>query len=221
MSQLVARNRDLLSLYLDHPSDRWSAIWTVLRTEQIHLTDLRLTLLDSRDPKEDVDSNRMADIFFDSVLPRLSHSLVQLLCATHYECRWSFETHNASTISLLQHLSKLEMCANSTDVPDDSSSTSYSGNNAVERLPQLGTELPALRHLGIWPTNAEANREFQGVDDTWEGQDPSGFHREAVSDRIEASLPVLRRLLSRLMSTMSTVWNSLLVGWMYRSCTGA
>ncbi|KAJ6578324.1 hypothetical protein B0H19DRAFT_908525, partial [Mycena capillaripes] len=98
-----------------------------LRTEPIYLTYLvtsavnddlytylsvfsglqRLTLLDSRDPKEEVKCNRLAGIFFDSVLPRLSHSLVQLSCSTHYECRWSFGTHNASTISLLQHLSKL------------------------------------------------------------------------------------------------------------------
>ncbi|KAF7346990.1 F-box domain-containing protein [Mycena venus] len=173
MGQLVFNNRSLTSLRLHHSSPRWSEIWDILRDQQVHLTELvtdtvtdeliaylsvcsglqRLTFrsIDSDlEAESETENDRLAGIFFDSVLPRHAHSLVQFSCFPHFECRFSFSAHNAHVISTLQRVSQLDMTVNSIDVPDDAHPDLFSGQNAVVRLLEICAQLPALCHFGIY-----------------------------------------------------------------------
>ncbi|KAJ7229463.1 hypothetical protein C8J57DRAFT_1015210, partial [Mycena rebaudengoi] len=42
----------------------------------------------------EAESNRLAGVFFEDVLPRHAGSLTELSCPAGYECRWSFGAHN-------------------------------------------------------------------------------------------------------------------------------
>ncbi|KAJ6457910.1 hypothetical protein C8R45DRAFT_1221691 [Mycena sanguinolenta] len=131
VARLISQNR-LTSLRLEGNSE-WSTVWNVLRdktqcTRPVEITTsivveklfdyltsysgiTKLTLLfpDGGNVNE---SNRLADIFFETVLPCLAESLVELSCPAAYESRFSFGTHNVNAISLLHKLTTLEMSIN-------------------------------------------------------------------------------------------------------------
>ncbi|KAJ6457916.1 hypothetical protein C8R45DRAFT_1032287 [Mycena sanguinolenta] len=128
---LISQN-PLKSLHLEGAS-HWSAIWRLLRSrpEGAKLTEIttnvvtkelfdyltsysgleKLTLV-SPDGGSLDESNRLADTFFETVLPHHAESLTELSCAAAYESRFSFGTHNVNVISLLHKLTKLEMSIN-------------------------------------------------------------------------------------------------------------
>ncbi|KAJ6531657.1 hypothetical protein DFH09DRAFT_1183025 [Mycena vulgaris] len=189
LTQVIINNRQLSSLDLQR-SDNWSYVWTALRMAQVHLTDVAtnsvteelLTYLASYsgiqrldlgypDAGSEAESDRLADIFFDTVLPRHASSLVQLSCPAGYESRWSFGSHNADVISCLPRISKLVMSVNCVDVP------SYSEENSVERLLQVAAQLPRLRHVRIYSAECEEAREA-------ECGNPSMVHDEEVDQGI-------------------------------------
>ncbi|KAJ7146616.1 hypothetical protein C8R44DRAFT_562088, partial [Mycena epipterygia] len=60
----------------------------------------------TRTPEE---ANCLADDFFRTVLPHHATTLVELSCPAHYECRWSFGTHNVDAILQLHRLRILKM----------------------------------------------------------------------------------------------------------------
>ncbi|KAJ7139211.1 hypothetical protein C8R44DRAFT_867376 [Mycena epipterygia] len=195
MSQLISKNHTLSSLHLHCPAD-WSEIWTLLRNERIYLKDLATNVtcddllvylasysgierihLQFRYSDSDIESDRLANIFFDTVLPRHATSLMQLSCLASYEGRWSFGTHNAEAISRLQRLSRLVMSVKCEDVPERAGTASLSGENSVERLLHLAAQLPALHYLGIATADCPGNREA-------ECGGPSMQHDEDVSRNI-------------------------------------
>ncbi|KAJ6457940.1 hypothetical protein C8R45DRAFT_1032359 [Mycena sanguinolenta] len=128
---LISQNR-LKSLHLEG-ANHWSAIWRMLRSgpEGARSTEIttnvvtkelfdyltsysgleKLTLV-SPDGGNLDESNRLADTFFETVLPHHAESLTELSCAAAYESRFSFGTHNVHVISLLHKLTKLEMSIN-------------------------------------------------------------------------------------------------------------
>ncbi|KAJ7339720.1 hypothetical protein DFH08DRAFT_1013173, partial [Mycena albidolilacea] len=65
-----------------------------------------------------VESDRLADTFFEAVLPLHADSLVELLCSGDYESRWSFGTHCVAAISKLHNVETLEMSVDAADVQD-------------------------------------------------------------------------------------------------------
>ncbi|KAJ6447356.1 hypothetical protein C8R45DRAFT_1047839 [Mycena sanguinolenta] len=121
-----------ISLHLEG-ANHWSAIWRMLRSgpEGARSTEIttnvvtkelfdyltsysgleKLTLV-SPDGGNLDESNRLADTFFETVLPHHAESLTELSCAAAYESRFSFGTHNVHVISLLHKLTKLEMSIN-------------------------------------------------------------------------------------------------------------
>ncbi|KAF8193865.1 hypothetical protein K438DRAFT_1934668 [Mycena galopus ATCC 62051] len=191
LTSLAVNNHTLQTLHLLAPAP-WSELWVTLRAQQIHLSDVatknvtdeflgylgsysglqRLTLQYPGAGSE-TESDRLADIFFDSVLPRHTDSLQYLTCAARFEGRWSFGTHNAGVISRLHRLSQLDVSVNAIDVPYENSD--YSGINAVENLLQIATEIPPLRSLRILAADPEDYRgSFSG----------NHHHNRAVSDGI-------------------------------------
>ncbi|KAJ7637852.1 hypothetical protein B0H17DRAFT_1216919 [Mycena rosella] len=197
LTPVILKNSNLSSLPLRGGQEEWSQLWTLLRTRQIYLTDVSATYVGDEilaylgsysgierlqllwvDAGSETTSNRFADVFFETVLPRHTNSIVQLSCPALYECRWSFGAHNAHVIGRLQRVSKLEMTVNCEDVPDEQSVV-HSGENAVERILQLAAQLPALRNLGIFASDCEGNREA-------ECGNPSMDHEETVSAGISA-----------------------------------
>jgi hypothetical protein len=65
-----------------------------------------------------VESDRLADTFFEAVLPLHADSLVELLCSVGYESRSSFGTHCVAAISRLHNVETLEMSVDAADVQD-------------------------------------------------------------------------------------------------------
>ncbi|KAJ7173242.1 hypothetical protein C8R46DRAFT_1255212 [Mycena filopes] len=100
------------------------------------------------------ESDRLADVFFESVLPQHVDSLVELSLSPGFEGRWSFGAHNVDILSRLRNLTHLEMTLNAIDVvnvaPED---------NAVTYLLRMTTHcLRRLQTLALLPANAERNR---------------------------------------------------------------
>ncbi|KAJ7476758.1 hypothetical protein FB451DRAFT_1008795, partial [Mycena latifolia] len=67
--------------------------------------------LEFQSPDRFTGHEHLADIF-TKVLPKHAESLVELCCAAHYECPWSFGPHNVNVISEIYKLTKLEMSVN-------------------------------------------------------------------------------------------------------------
>ncbi|KAF7351544.1 hypothetical protein MSAN_01586800 [Mycena sanguinolenta] len=96
---------------------RFSEITTNVVTEELFdclssYSGLEKLKLEFPDGGSEDESNRLADIFFNTVLPRHAESLLELSCPAAYESRFSFGTHNVNVVSLLHKLTKLEMSIN-------------------------------------------------------------------------------------------------------------
>ncbi|KAJ7645066.1 hypothetical protein DFH06DRAFT_1333363 [Mycena polygramma] len=106
--------------------------WDVLREADIHLTEIytdnieegllaylssysgleRLCITRAGGKDQD-ESNRRADEFFECALPQHAQSLTALSCRGTYEGRWSFGDCNAGMIAQLRNLKLLRMNVNS------------------------------------------------------------------------------------------------------------
>ncbi|KAJ7115025.1 hypothetical protein C8R44DRAFT_855572 [Mycena epipterygia] len=98
-------------------------------------------------------SDRLADDFFCTVLPRHANSLIELSCTAEYESGWSFGSHNVDAISDLHKLARLEMNVNAEDVVEVQPSM-----NSVALLLRTTALLPALRSLTICYAKSENTR---------------------------------------------------------------
>ncbi|KAJ7155736.1 hypothetical protein C8R46DRAFT_1041092 [Mycena filopes] len=101
-----------------------------------------------------IESDRFADIFFETVLPQHVDSLVELSLSPGFEGRWSFGAHNVDILSRLRNLTHLEITLNAADVINVAPE-----GNAVTRLLRLTTHcLRRLQTLALLPANSERNR---------------------------------------------------------------
>ncbi|KAJ7467879.1 hypothetical protein B0H11DRAFT_2046770 [Mycena galericulata] len=202
ISRLLAQHC-LTFLHLEG-SKGWSKVWTLLQEKtnsQLHLTEittnvvtpelfaylasysgihkLKLQFPDggSRDA-----SDRLADTFYETVLPHHATSLVELSCPAAYESRWSFGNHNVDIVSHLHHLNTLEMSINAgqtrrIDSSRNSKRIDVDGRSVpvvsigrqveaeqsdidpvVALLLHTAATIPALRSLAILPAETESNR---------------------------------------------------------------
>ncbi|KAJ6457911.1 hypothetical protein C8R45DRAFT_1032277 [Mycena sanguinolenta] len=131
IAELISQNQ-LHTLHLEGPAE-WSPLWRMLpfgthcmqlaelatnRVSEVlfsHLSaysGLRKLTLVAPDGGNLNMSNRLADIFFTTVLPRHADSLVELTCAAAFEGRFSFGEHNVRGILQLQKLTRLEVSVN-------------------------------------------------------------------------------------------------------------
>ncbi|KAF7373875.1 hypothetical protein MSAN_00599700 [Mycena sanguinolenta] len=100
------------------------------------------------------ESNQLADVFVQTVLPLHEDSLVELSCTANYESRWSFGRHWEDVISRLHRAEILSFSINAADI----SRNVAPENNAVTVLLTLTTRLVALSHLRIVAAGAERSR---------------------------------------------------------------
>ncbi|KAJ7307684.1 hypothetical protein DFH08DRAFT_493158 [Mycena albidolilacea] len=229
ISQLVAQNQ-LSSLHLQG-TDAWSRVWSTLRTKsdsgpQIKLIEIttnvvtpelfaylssysgieKLSLLHP-DGGSREKSDRLANTFFETVLPLHATSLVELSCPAGYESRFSFGTHNVHVISLLHKLESLEMSINAgavrevdkpdvwidedgTEIPIFSIGVSVEAEQAeidpvVTLLLETAATLPFLRSLAINSAETESNRG------AWCGNGRI-HHTGAVDAAIEKAMQAFR-----------------------------
>ncbi|KAF7351611.1 F-box domain-containing protein [Mycena sanguinolenta] len=226
--RLMSQNR-LISLHLEGIPE-WSAVWRMLQdktycirpvvittnvvTQELFdyltsysssgLTKLTLVFPDGGNANE---SNRLADTFFETVLPLHAESLTELSCPAAYESRFSFSTHNVHVISLLHKLTSLEMSINAgavRHVDDSRRYVDYNGtrypiattgrsvkvdqedmDRVVTLLLETTATFPALQTLTIVPAETESNR---GV---WCGNGRI-HHTAAVQVAIDNALKVFR-----------------------------
>ncbi|KAJ7803051.1 hypothetical protein B0H14DRAFT_3487792 [Mycena olivaceomarginata] len=101
------------------------------------------------------DSDRLADTFFETDLPRHATSLVELSCSAGYKSRFSFGTHNVDVISLLHNLKYLEMSINA-GISVEAEKADI--DPIVMLLLETVATLPALRGLTINSAETESNR---------------------------------------------------------------
>ncbi|KAJ7126181.1 hypothetical protein C8R44DRAFT_781279 [Mycena epipterygia] len=207
VTHIVAHNRHLCSLQLAtsrREDPGWSEIWTLLRTERIYLKQISdnaistefLEYLSSYSGLERltlhplgcsaVNSGRLADMFFDAVLPRHADSLVELSCLAEFEGKWSFGAHNAEQISQLKQLTRLEMSVNSYDMATTESDR-RSSKNTVELMLETAAQLHAVRIIAILPAESELNRR----DGTGHDGNPS-THKGAVLLNIKTTVRSFR-----------------------------
>ncbi|KAF7345738.1 F-box domain-containing protein [Mycena venus] len=159
--QVIARSHSLTYLHLVG-SHHWAKIWTMLGTSPelgIHPKHLHtdvvtpdlLTYLASYSGLESLslqnhdnginardNSDQLADIFFTTVLPNHTQTLVELSCPVGFPSRWSFGPHNVENILALQRLKGLDM-----------SLRGFTGEEDATLLLQSVPLLPALRNLVI------------------------------------------------------------------------
>jgi hypothetical protein len=135
VATLVSQN-PLHCLHLEGLSE-WSTVWRMLRTSahasgsQVTLAEITTSVvtpdlfaylasysglekltLKSPDGGSREQTDRLADSFFDTALPRHAASLTVLSCPAAYESRFSFGTHNVDVLSLFRKLRTLEMSVN-------------------------------------------------------------------------------------------------------------
>ncbi|KAJ6536286.1 hypothetical protein B0H19DRAFT_1183120 [Mycena capillaripes] len=227
ISQLVAQNK-LTSLHLEG-TDAWSEVWRTLQMlsdsgSQIKLTEIitnvvtpdlfdylrsysgieKLKLLYPDGGSRD-ESDRLADTFFETILPHHVTSLVELSCPASYESRFSFGTHNVDVILLLHNLKSLEMSINAGAVrevdtpnvwiegkefPVHSIGVSVEAEQAdidpvVTLLLETAATLPALCSLTINSAETESNRG------AWCGNGRI-HHTGAVDAAIEKAMQAFR-----------------------------
>ncbi|KAF7351566.1 hypothetical protein MSAN_01589100 [Mycena sanguinolenta] len=154
IAQLVCQNR-LTSLHLEG-INHLSVVWRTLRSAK-SATRMRLTEITTSVVTQDLfdyltsysglekltlkfpdggnveESNRLADRFFETVLPRHAESLTELSCPAAYQSRFSFGTHNVNVVSLLHKLTKLEMSINAGAVRRVTPPKSFIGPDGKER----------------------------------------------------------------------------------------
>ncbi|KAF7371298.1 F-box domain-containing protein [Mycena sanguinolenta] len=172
VSQLATQCSNLTILHVFGFTD-WSELWLTLhranvaQVKEIYtnvVTDHLLGYLASYcgieklslyrpDIESVAKSDRLANIFFDTVVPQHAESLVKLACSAPYESRWSFGTHNMDLISNLLKLESLEMSVNEDDVVNVEPPLS-----AVDLLLRTVEHMPALRRLQVFSGVAQTRR---------------------------------------------------------------
>ncbi|KAJ7882616.1 hypothetical protein B0H14DRAFT_2703445 [Mycena olivaceomarginata] len=165
VAQVVSQNR-LSSLHLEGPGE-WSVVWRMLQTGN-HDSDSRTKLTETTTNAPDggsrVQSNRLADMVFEAVLPCHGTTLTDLSCPAH----------NAHFVSLLHNLSSLEMSINAGAVRRVDPPTEWVDADGVHHHlvsvgisveveqadvdPVVSRPLPTLRRLAIVPAETERNR---------------------------------------------------------------
>ncbi|KAF7351563.1 hypothetical protein MSAN_01588800 [Mycena sanguinolenta] len=198
ITRLVCQNR-LTSLHLEG-INHWSVVWRTLRSAtRIRLTEITTSVvtqdlfdyltsysglgklkLDSPDGGSVDESDRLADSFFETVLPRHAESLTELSCPAAFESRFSFGTHNVNVVSLFHKLTKLEMSINAGAVREVDPPTAFVDADGkkypvvcigvpveadqadidpvVTLLLETAAMFPALKSLTILSAETERNR---------------------------------------------------------------
>ncbi|KAJ7491345.1 hypothetical protein B0H11DRAFT_2008761 [Mycena galericulata] len=175
LSKMIAQNR-LASLRLE-ASAEWETVWSMLRAKtdsRSHLTEIttsvvtpelfayltsysglrKLSLIHPDGGSREA-SDRLADMFFETVLPHHAASLVELSCAAGYESRWSFGTHNVDVISQLDNLKTLEMSINAGEsrLIDPSEEEQFIDPESGEKymIARIGISVE-IKQADIYPT---------------------------------------------------------------------
>ncbi|KAK7031942.1 hypothetical protein R3P38DRAFT_2926171 [Favolaschia claudopus] len=166
-------------------------IWNALRG--VHLVDLhtdqvsddmleyvasysglKRLVIKYADGQDDDDSNRLADKFYESALPRHADSLVALFCRGTWEGRWSFGPHNFEQLAMLRRLESLRMNVNLVFAgykPRDPKATftgrgarrifeiekDSEGRNSVHQFLRLVNQLP-ITNAAILPAASSKDR---------------------------------------------------------------
>ncbi|KAJ7491330.1 hypothetical protein B0H11DRAFT_1675684, partial [Mycena galericulata] len=103
-------------------------MWDGFRLEGIHLAEVGTNVLDDAllnylgsysgvarlvfveaGADCEQETNRLADHFFETILPKHEKSLVKLTCTSKYQGRWCFGPHNMSVLWELRKLECLQM----------------------------------------------------------------------------------------------------------------
>ncbi|KAJ7816048.1 hypothetical protein B0H14DRAFT_2845298 [Mycena olivaceomarginata] len=172
VAQVVSQNR-LSSLHLEGPGE-WSVVWRMLQTGN-HDSDSRTKLTETTTNAPDggsrVQSNRLADMVFEAVLPCHGTTLTDLSCPA---------VTTPHFVSLLHNLSSLEMSINAGAVRRVDPPTEWVDADGVHHhlvsvgisveveqadvdpvvalLLETVAALPTLRRLAIVPAETERNR---------------------------------------------------------------
>ncbi|KAF7349892.1 hypothetical protein MVEN_01289800 [Mycena venus] len=185
---LIISQQQLNSLHIEGFIEL-SAVWRMLRSKPrktVAITEIKTTVvtqelfdylssysgirkltLKSPDGGNVDESNRLADIFFETALPHHVESLVELSCPAAFESRFRFGKHNVDLVSSLQKLTKLEMSINAGAVRRVKSVASIGVSvkakqaditPVVKLLLDTAATLPALSSLTIVPAETERNR---------------------------------------------------------------
>ncbi|KAJ7894259.1 hypothetical protein B0H14DRAFT_3657504, partial [Mycena olivaceomarginata] len=197
VATLVSQNL-LHCLHLDGPS-KWSTVWRMLRTRaqasvsQVKLAEIRTSVvtsdlfaylalysglekltLKSPDGGSREQTDRLADSFFNTTLPRHAASLMVLSCPAAYKSRFNFGTHNVDVLLLFRKLRTLEMSINAGAWVDADGNCYFVDSVSmaailveVEQanidpimtlLLETAATLPALRGVTIIGADTERNR---------------------------------------------------------------
>ncbi|KAJ7697196.1 hypothetical protein B0H17DRAFT_1197595 [Mycena rosella] len=128
MARIVAKSPRLE--YLSLPSARgWPDIIEILERENIRLTGIAFShaipelfaYLSSYSGLQHFAitspaTDPLADVFFDSVLPRHKDCLLTLSCPAYYEGEWCLGPRNLQVVSQLQNLQRIHMCVTADDI---------------------------------------------------------------------------------------------------------
>ncbi|KAJ6491063.1 hypothetical protein C8R45DRAFT_1213163 [Mycena sanguinolenta] len=185
---LIISQKQLSSLHIEGFVEL-SAVWRMLRSKPpntVKVTEITTTVvtqelfdylssfsgirkltLRAPDGGNVDESNRLADTFFETVLPHHVESLEELSCPAAFESRFSFGRHNVDLVSSLHKLTKLEMSINAGAVRRIKSVASIGVSvkakqaditPVVKLLLETAATLPALSSLTIVPAETERNR---------------------------------------------------------------
>ncbi|KAJ7863352.1 hypothetical protein B0H14DRAFT_2738911 [Mycena olivaceomarginata] len=195
----------LSSLHLEG-SGEWSVVWCMLQTgnhdsdSRTKLTEIttngitqdllaylasysgiRKLALKAPDGGSRVQSDRLADMFFEAVLPRHGTTLTDLSCPAAYESQFSFLRAQRHFASLLHNLSSLEMSINAGAVRRVDPPTEWVDAGRVHHqlvsvgitveveqadidpVVVYGAALPTLRRLAVVPAETERRERNRGA----------------------------------------------------------
>ncbi|KAJ7115016.1 hypothetical protein C8R44DRAFT_881055 [Mycena epipterygia] len=177
--QIIPKCPDLHSLELTG-SSAWSEVWTMLRAvpeSEIRLKNISTNIVtfdllsylasysgvekltfDRPDGGSDDEANRLANMFFGTVLPRHVTSLVEMSCPSLYETHWSFGMHNVDAVLALHKVTSLKMTVNYEDVVNMQASM-----KSVNLLLRTATLLPALCRLLILSASVRSDNGWCGT----------------------------------------------------------
>ncbi|KAJ6529283.1 hypothetical protein B0H19DRAFT_1083039 [Mycena capillaripes] len=184
----ISRSPQLTTLYLSAPSADFSAVWNILRTESIHITDFTastvthemlcylssysgLTRLTVEGAVSEVPSEELAlaDAFFLSALSKHAETLVHLSCSASIEGKWGLTPSNSDVLSRMTSVHMADLGQN---------------GDTVELLLDAIPNLPSLATIIIVPSRLRVSRPVCG-----------GFfenHRIKTSQRIRQIMRAYR-----------------------------
>ncbi|KAJ7052002.1 hypothetical protein C8F01DRAFT_1172705 [Mycena amicta] len=128
-------------------------------------------------------SNRLADTFFSSVLPRHAATLVDLTFRATYESRWSVGTYCADALHSIDmpNLQSLSVSVNKAHVVN----LPTNAENAVHTILHVIPTFPALRTLCIGYSFSEGSRRARCGN-------PRMMHGKYMRDGIQAAMDSFR-----------------------------